>query len=264
MSTLLIGTSGYSYTEWVGPFYPPGTKGADYLSYYAEHFPTVELNFSYYRMPEATQLALMHQNAPSLRFSIKAHQSMTHTIDPFSWREETTRFYRSLEPLSSAGVLDAVLLQFPASFHYEEEQRRYLDSLLKALGGLPLAVEFRNSGWYNSRTLDELKRRQICFVSLDLPRVGGTPPMMDVPTAPLAYLRLHGRNRQAWWGSDAATRYDYRYSEAELSLIVERLVTLATQAERLLVYFNNHARGQAADNATRLVQLTQSWGQANG
>ena len=86
MNTVLIGTSGYSYTEWVGPFYPNGTNTDDYLSFYAQCFPTVELNFSYYRMPEATQLAVMHQSAPTLRFSIKAHRSMTHQRETGSWR----------------------------------------------------------------------------------------------------------------------------------------------------------------------------------
>jgi len=258
MNTVLIGTSGYSYTEWVGPFYPNGTKADDYLPFYAHRFPTVELNFSYYRMPEATQLSLMHQSAPTLRFSIKAHQSMTHRIEAHQWRAQSTLFYRALEPLLKAAVLDAVLLQFPFSFHYEAEQRRYLDALVQNLDGLPLAVEFRNGRWYNNRTLDALRERSIAFVSLDLPAVEGNPPMMDVPTAKLAYLRLHGRNRDTWWGSDAASRYDYLYSESELTLIIERLTALASRAERTLVYFNNHKSGQAAANARRLAELWEA------
>jgi uncharacterized protein YecE (DUF72 family) len=261
MSTVLIGTSGYSYTEWVGPFYPEGTPQGEYLSYYAQHFNTVELNFSYYRMPEATQLAMMHQSAPTLRFSIKAHRSMTHQRETGSWRAESARFYRALEPLVKEGALDAVLLQFPASFHYEIDNRRYLDALLKNLNGLPLAVEFRSSRWYNNRTLDALRERDVAFACLDLPAVEGNPPMMDVITSNLAYLRLHGRNRETWWGSDAASRYDYLYSEAELSSIAERLAALSQQAGRTLVYFNNHRGGQAVANARRLVQL---WEARNG
>ncbi|MDX9915191.1 MAG: DUF72 domain-containing protein [Sphaerochaeta sp.] len=258
MSTVLIGTSGYSYTEWVGPFYPQGTRGEEYLPFYAHHFPTVELNFSYYRMPEATQLAVMHQSAPTVRFSIKAHQSMTHRVDPHRWREQSALFYRALEPFLQAAVLDAVLLQFPYSFHYEVEERRYLDALVQNLSGLPLAVEFRNSRWYNNRTLDALRTRGISFVSLDLPAVEGNPPMMDVPTANLAYLRLHGRNRDTWWGSDAASRYDYLYSEGELTLIAERLTALASQVEKTVVYFNNHKSGQAVANARRLSELWEA------
>lgn len=258
MSSVLIGTSGYSYTEWVGPFYPKGTPQGEYLPYYAHHFDTVELNFSYYRMPEATQLALMHHSAPSLRFSIKAHRSMTHQIEPHIWKQESARFYRALEPLVKGGVLDAVLLQFPASFHYETDNRRYLDALLQNLNGLPLVVEFRSSRWYNNRTLDALRERSVAFACLDLPAVEGNPPMMDVITADLAYLRLHGRNRETWWGSDAASRYDYLYSEAELSSIAERLAALSPQAGRTLVYFNNHRGGQAVANARRLLQLWEA------
>ncbi|NCC13077.1 MAG: DUF72 domain-containing protein [Spirochaetia bacterium] len=255
MSTILIGTSGYSYTEWVGPVYPQGTKSEEYLALYAHLFPTVELNFSYYRMPEATQLAMMHQSAPSLLFSIKAHQSLTHVIEPEKWREQATLFRRSLEPLLAATVLEAVLLQFPASFHYEPERRRYLDSLLRVLSPLPLAVEFRNSNWYNNRTLDSLRERKVAFASLDLPSVSGNPPVMDVLTSPLAYLRLHGRNKETWWGSDAASRYDYLYSDKELAAIVERIRSLAVGADTVLVYFNNHRRAQAVVNARRLREL---------
>lgn len=255
MSTLLIGTSGYSYTEWVGPVYPKGSRSEEFLSLYAAQFDTVELNFSYYRMPEATQLAYMHQTAPGLRFSIKAHQSLTHGIDMSSWRTQAAQFYRALEPLADNDVLDAVLLQFPSSFPYEVEQRKYLDALLKALSPFPLAVEFRNSRWYNNRTLDSLRQRQVCFVSLDLPQVQGNPPMMDVLTSPLAYLRLHGRNAQTWWGSDAASRYDYLYNDNELKALLERVLSLMLGANKVLVYFNNHRRGQAVANAHRLRQL---------
>ncbi|MCK9524278.1 MAG: DUF72 domain-containing protein [Proteobacteria bacterium] len=264
MSRILIGTSGYHYSEWVGPFYPEQTKSADYLPLYAQHYATVELNFSYYRMPEAASLALMHQSAPALRFSIKGYQSLTHRIDPALWRAEATRFSRALEPLLSAGALEAVLLQFPYSFHYEVEQRRYLAQLVQALSHLPLAVEFRNSGWYNNRTLDELRRCSIAFVCLDLPEAEGNPPMMDVVTAPLSYLRLHGRNANTWWGSDAASRYDYLYSDAELGQLIRRLLLLSAQAETTLVYFNNHRNAQATANATRLLELLQQRRERHG
>ncbi len=256
MSTILIGTSGYSYTEWVGPVYAPGTKREEFLAHYATLFPTVELNFSYYRMPEASQLKAMHETAPSLQFSIKAHQSLTHTIDPASWREEAKRFSLALSPLIEKQVLSAVLLQFPFSFHYELEQRKYLDVLLKALGSLPLVVEFRNSHWYNNRTLDSLRQRNIALASLDLPSLQGNPPMMDVLTSDsLAYLRLHGRNEETWWGSDSASRYDYLYTAKELSCLLERIRSLTAHTKKVLIYFNNHRRGQAVTNALMLYQL---------
>ncbi|AEV28107.1 hypothetical protein SpiGrapes_0244 [Sphaerochaeta pleomorpha str. Grapes] len=258
MATILIGTSGYSYTEWVGPVYPTGTKASEYLGLYASLFETVELNFSYYRMPEAAQLQSMHEQAPSLVFSIKAHETLTHSIDPASWKSEATLFRSALEPLLSSDSLKAVLLQFPYSFHYEPDQRRYLDALIRFLQGLPLAVEFRNAQWYNNRTLDALRALQVAFVSLDLPQVKGNPPIMDVATAPLAYLRLHGRNGETWWGSDAASRYDYLYSERELASLAQRIRALATGTSTVVVYFNNHRKGQAVINAQRLRILLGS------
>lgn len=254
----MIGTSGYSYTEWVGPVYPEHTKAHEYLGLYASLFGTVELNFSYYRMPEAPQLKLMLEQAPGLTFSIKAHESLTHTIKVGSWAEDAKLYRSALEPLLQEHALSTVLLQFPYSFHYEVEQRRYLDSLIKFFHDVPLAVEFRNSQWYNNRTLEALRRLQVAFVSLDLPQIQGNPPIMDVVTAPLAYVRMHGRNQQAWWGSDAAARYDYLYSEQELLSLLERIKGLCVEAKTVLVYFNNHRRGQAVKNAQQLRSLLQN------
>jgi len=255
MTNISIGTSGYSYTEWVGPVYPKGTKAELYLDYYSTLFPTVELNFSYYRMPEASQLQAMHEKNKSLLFSIKAHESLTHTINTTEWRTAARTFCHAITPLLEADVLKAILLQFPYSFHYEPEQRRYLDALLRFLPNLPLAVEFRNGQWYNNRTLEALRKRQVTLVALDLPAIQSSPPIMDVITAPLTYLRLHGRNKETWWGSDAASRYDYLYTEKELAAIAERVWALATNSSAVLVYFNNHRRGQAVQNARSLQEL---------
>ena len=255
MARILIGTSGYSYTEWVGPVYPEGTKADCFLGSYAKLFPSVELNFSYYRMPVPEQLRSMLAQAEGLCFSIKAHESLTHAIKPDAWRSSAVTFRSAAAVLQEADALGAVLLQFPFSFHYDPDRRRYLDSLVRELGDLPLAVEFRNSQWYNNRTLDALRERKVALVSLDLPAIPDSPPMMDVVTSTLAYVRLHGRNRETWWGSDAAARYDYLYSEQELDAIAERVRGLAAAAQLVLVYFNNHRRGQAAKNGRTLTRL---------
>lgn len=255
MATILIGTSGYSYTEWVGPFYPKGTKTDSYLRHYATIFPTVELNFSYYRMPEADQLLSMYEQAPGIGYAIKAHESLTHTIDRTNWRVVADTYRRAITALQEQGALRAVLFQFPYSFHYEPERRKYLDQLLRSFYEFPLAVEFRNGQWYNNRTLDALRERKVALASLDLPEIKSSPPMMDVTTATLAYVRLHGRNKESWWGSDAASRYDYLYSPQELSTIAERIRGLASTTQLVLVYFNNHRRGQATQNALALQKI---------
>lgn len=257
MATVLIGTSGYSYTEWIGPVYPQGTRNEEFLSRYAALFPTVELNFSYYRMPTASQFSRLHSQAPSLVFSVKAHESLTHAVDPASWRESATAFCEAVRVFAESGNLGALLLQFPYSFHYEIDRRRYLDALLNELTGFPLAVEFRNSQWYNNRTIDALRKRNVALVSLDLPPIKGLPPLMDVITSSFAYVRLHGRNKESWWTSDAASRYDYLYSNEELTSIAQRIQGIAQAAARVLVYFNNHRRGQAVENAKALQVMIQ-------
>ncbi len=256
MATILVGTSGYSYTEWVGPVYPAGTTQGDYLGLYSRMFSTVELNFSYYRMPTAEQMRnLLKQADGRLTFSIKANEALTHTVETATWRQQATTFNEAVQPLQEAGKLGAVLLQFPYSFHYEPDQRRYLDALLRQMAPLPLSVEFRNGLWYNNRTFDALRERGVALTSVDLPALNGLPPVVDAVTSKLAYIRLHGRNKETWWGSDAAARYDYLYNKQELEAWVERIRAIARQAAMILVYFNNHRRGQAVANAKSLLEL---------
>lgn len=261
MKKILVGTSGYSYLDWVGPVYPERTKEADFVALYAQLFEAVEINFSYYRMPTALQLQNIARRAvETLRFSVKANGVLTHKIDDKAWRGEAEKFIQALEPLRVAGRLDAVLFQFPYSFDYEPGRRRYLDSLLSYFAGFPVAVEFRNSDWYNNRVIETFRRRELALVALDMPALKGLPPLMDVVTAPLAYVRFHGRNEANWWGSEGAARYDYRYSQAELMAWADRLAIMAERAGKILVFFNNHWRGQAVENARELADILKGQG----
>ena len=190
MAEILIGTSGYSYHEWVGIVYPEGTKTKDYLAYYAELFPTVELNYSYHAMPKPENLAkMLADGGPKLRFSIKAHQTLTHIIDACKWEEEAKTYIKAIEPMIEAGRLDAVLFQFPYSFKYEDDNRRYLDKLLKAFKDVPTAVEFRKSDWYTGKVIEGMRIRKVPLVSLDMPDLPKLPPQIELVTAPLAYIR---------------------------------------------------------------------------
>lgn len=253
---ILVGTSGYGYVEWLGPVYPEGTKKEEFLARYASMFPTVELNFSYYKMP-TVQLCerFLEQAGPSFLFSIKANEALTHKIAQDGWKDAARAFLEAIEPLRKAGRLGAVLFQFPPSFRYEVDRRRYLDALLAEFSDFPVAVEFRNHEWYNNRVIDAFRSRRVAIASLDIPALEGLPPVMDVVTAPLAYIRLHGRNEANWWGSDSASRYDYLYSDAELEAWAERVGAIAGRADRVLVYFNNHLRGQSARNARSLEAI---------
>jgi len=256
MAEILIGTSGYSYHEWVGPVYPEGTKPAAYLSSYAGLFPTVELNFSYYAMPKPENLAkMLADGGPNLSFAIKAIQTLTHKVDASQWEEEAKTYRTAIEPVLEAGRLEAVLFQFPYSFHYTEDNRRYLDKLLKFFKGVPSAVEFRKADWYTAKVIEGMNKRSIPLVSLDMPELPKLPPLMDVVTAPLAYVRLHGRNKEAWWGSSDHSRYDYLYSDSEIEAWAGRIKRIAEKAHRILVYFNNHPFGKAVRNAITLGKI---------
>jgi len=260
MGKISVGTCGYSYKEWAGPFYPPKTRQEDFLALYAAAFPTVELNFSYYTMPTAEQLRRMMETAGNLTFSIKAPQSLTHKVDPYKWQDEAKTYLAAIEPLREVGRLEAVLFQFPYSYHYETENRRHLANVLDAFSGIPSAVEFRNNDWNNSRVIDEFKKRKAAYVSTDLPDIKGLPPVLDVSTSPLAYFRLHGRNAEKWWGSDGRARYDYLYSDKELEGAAERIKRIVVKADRILVLFNNHARAQAVKNALTLIKILEKAG----
>jgi uncharacterized protein YecE (DUF72 family) len=261
MSKVLIGTCGYHYTEWIGQVYPEGSKKEDFLPYYAGMFPTLELDYTYYQMPTAPQLKGMLENSsPSLVFSIKAHETLTHKVKKEFWEEDAKTYLRAIAPLLESGRLGAVLFQFPYSFHYKPDERRYLDRLLSFFKDVPSAAEFRNAEWITNRVIDALKERGVALASLDMPDLKGLPPGVEVVTSPLSYVRLHGRNKEAWWGSDSASRYDYLYSEKELGSWADRIRRIAVKADRVLVYFNNHRKGQAVKNALALKKILEAEG----
>jgi len=261
MAEILIGTSGYSYHEWVGPVYPAGTRQKDYLSIYAGMFPTVELNFSYYQMPKVHNLEkMLEDGGGNITFAIKAHKSLTHEVKAGQWEDEAKAYIEAIEPMRKAGRLEAVLFQFPYSFRYTPENRRYLDELLRCFKDVPKAVEFRKADWYGGKVIDGMKSRGVPLVSLDMPDLPKLPPQSDLVTAPVAYIRLHGRNCAAWWGSDEHARYDYEYTDGELEAITARIERIAEIAHRVLVYLNNHPFGKAVRNAQTLERMLKKIG----
>jgi uncharacterized protein YecE (DUF72 family) len=260
MAEILIGTCGYSYNEWIGPVYPEGTGKERFLALYANRFRTVELDYTYYSMPKAKNIQNMVNEGPGLTFAIKAHQSLTHKIDSVKWQDNAKTYIQAIEPLRENGRLEAVLFQFPYSFHYEAENRRYLSKVLDEFSGIQAAVEFRNAEWVNNRVIKGLKERGAALVGLDMPELKGLPPTLDVVTSPLAYFRLHGRNKETWWGSDSPARYDYLYSDRELEATAQRIKQIVVKADRLIIYFNNHRRGQAVRNAETLQKILEKAG----
>jgi len=247
-----IGTSGFQYKDWVGPFYPEGLPQSRWLEYYAERFDTCELNYTFYRMPAAAQLARMSQRVPdAFRFAVKAFQGITHERE--NVEEHLPRFAEAVRPLHDDGKLGAVLLQFPFSFRPDRSSAELLRLCRKGLEPYPLVAEFRNQDWLREETFSFLRDTGIGFCCVDEPRLRGLMPPIAVATAPVAYVRFHGRNAAKWWQHEEAwQRYDYTYKPEELQEWLPKLQALNEEAEPGYVYANNHWQGQAVDTASQL------------
>jgi len=261
---IVIGCSGYSYPEWIGPFYPEGTARSRLLDRYAERFDLLELNYTYYRMPNASSMERMVRRTDGgLLFSVKANGALTHERD----RSEATArtFVEALAPLVEAGVLGSVLAQFPQSFHPVKDSARYVNWLRRQLGDLPLVLELRNGGWARREGFDWLRRRRIGLCNVDQPRLPGLFPATSLSTTELGYVRFHGRNAARWYqAEDPGDRYAYRYDEAELLPWVERIRELMGRCRSVFVLFNNHRDGFAPANAEQFGALLREAGLEGG
>ncbi len=275
---IVIGTSGYSFADWVGPFYPPGTRAGDFLAFYARRFGAVEVNSTYYRVPPPRVLEQMERKTPAgFRFVVKVNQAMTHerAVEPALVRA----FLAALEPLKAAGKYDGLLAQFPWSFRRNAENEAYLGALRESLPDEPLFVEFRHASWVEPGLEDELRRRRLGFCAVDEPSLEGLMPPVTLLTSEDAYVRFHGRNARNWWGRSAPAaragegerglpagrsspagratgdRYDYDYAAEELREWVQRVRELAEKARRTYLFFNNCHAGQAARSAKLMQEL---------
>lgn len=249
---ILIGTSGFSYKDWVGPYYPKDLPKRDWLSFYAREFEASEINFSYYRIPSSWTLERMAKKTPEgFLFTVKANKEMTHEREDNE--EAFEKFCASLRPLLERGKFGCVLAQFPYSFHHNRENRDYLRLFRQRMGDLPVVTEFRSRGWIRPETFKLLRELGMGFCCVDQPRLKGLIPPIAEATSPIAYVRFHGRNAAKWWQHEYAwERYDYTYSEEELAEWVPKIRKLNGEAERTFVFANNHWRGQAVGTARQL------------
>lgn len=261
-----IGTSGYSYADWKGPYYPENIKDNEMLPFYAQDFRATEINYTYYRMPAARTLAAMSSKVPDdFVFTIKASKELTHereAEDGGGTPENFRLFRQALQPLIDGGKLGAVLAQFPNSFKPTPENRDYLAIFRERMGDLPLAVEFRNAAWVTDETMELLRQNNLGYCCVDEPRLKGLIPPIAVATAPLAYVRFHGRNAKKWWRHDEAyERYEYEYKPEELEEWVPKIEKLESTAQNTFIFTNNHYRGSAVQTAQQLRDLLQQAGQ---
>jgi uncharacterized protein YecE (DUF72 family) len=272
-----------SLSKW---WYPKGIRtGEQRLRYYTEHFDTVELDASYYRLPDEDQARLwVERTPPGFLFHVKAFGLMTrHPVRleqlPPDLRDlaETDergrvnrpsrqfrseifdRFHRGLEPLREAGKLGGILLQFPSYVVFKELSIDYLRWAIDELRGETPLVEFRHRSWlddeHRAETLALLEELGATHVVTDAPKTDAKNlvPTVVARTSPLVYIRFHGRNASTWnkRGGSAAERFDYLYSDEELAEWATAARELAEGAEQAFAMFNNNGRSPAAAGSER-------------
>ena len=297
MTDFLLGTSGYDYPEWRGVFYPADLKRCDFLSYYATQFNALEVNNTFYNMPTAERLLSFYERSEGrLAFSVKANRLLTHEAGR-DWKGAAEAFKAALKPLLEKDLLCAVLFQFPQSFHYTDENRIYLARLISEFEGFPVMIEFRHREWIRQSVFAGLEKRGASLVFCDMPmcRMAQTsiisnyangaerrmPKLSALPVGNAgqtldssemktpfvgksAYIRLHGRNENAWYAKESiqnpedkngSGRYRYDYSDAELCEFVPVVQSALQEGKRTAVFFNNHPDGSGARNARRLGEM---------
>ncbi|MFO7754211.1 MAG: DUF72 domain-containing protein [Desulfobacteraceae bacterium] len=263
-SGLYIGTSGYSYAEWIDSgFYPPGIRSAEMLNYYAGRFFAAELNYTWYQMPRASTVEKMCLRLPeNFLVSAKLTRTMTHEVDNRGWKAQAGLYKEGISPLAETGKLVAILIQLPPSFKWTVKNRHYLASLLDEFADFPLAVEFRHCSWAKPSVYKELSRRNAALVNVDVPDLDYLfQPGNEVTCPDLFYLRLHGRNRSGWNSGNMQDQFNYDYTGDELSSLVKSTIRpMAKKAAAGCIFFNNHVAAQAPRNAERLISLLKKGG----
>jgi uncharacterized protein YecE (DUF72 family) len=259
-----VGPAGWSYPDWKGYVYPERkAKGFHEAEYLAQFFDTIEINTSFYGpiRPEHAKLWLEKVAANArFMFTAKLLQRFTHDLTATSTDEKEVRV--GFDVLHAAERLGAVLLQFPFSFHRTEETTSYLGKLLKKFAGYPLVVEVRHATWNVPEVFELLRERGVGFCNIDQPLIGRSLKPSAERTAPVGYVRLHGRRYDTWFTDDADVpqheRYNYLYSDEELQPWAARVKQVAEDASAVYVITNNHYQGKAAVNALELIAMLKN------
>ncbi len=280
-----------------GEFYPTESKSAeDRLRYYAIFFDTVEIDSSYYAIPDLRNASVWAERTPrDFVFHVKAFAALTgHGVEPRTLPAEIfrslpagergkrhvyvkapellqtigQRFADSLAPLKDAGKLGVVVYQFPPWFHYRPQHLDRIVGYTSLVAGLPAAVEFRHGSWLSpgraEQVFDFLRRHRLAYVVADEPQYGSlaTVPLMSEVTGDVAYFRFHGRNRENWLkrGVETSLRYDYLYSTEELNSFFPYLLKADQEAKVTYAMFNNCHGASAIRNARALKEMVKKKG----
>jgi uncharacterized protein YecE (DUF72 family) len=285
---IVVGTSSWADPGFVSQWYPHGMPARERLPWYAQRFEWVELNSSFYAIPERATVGRWAEVTPDgFRFDVKVHRALSRhaaTLDslppdlregvelnqrgrvrltPELERALAKRLVEEVAPLVVAGKLGAFLLQLTPAFAPGRHELGELDGLVEALAPHRLAIELRHRGWVREERLEDTLRwfseQDAAFVCVDAPpgdHVPIMPPLDAVTRDDLAYLRLHGRNTDGYLtGKTVAERFGWRYGDDELEQVAERVRGLAEQAAEVHVAFNNNRDDDAPTAAQRFRAL---------
>ncbi|MCU0860456.1 MAG: DUF72 domain-containing protein [Thermoplasmata archaeon] len=272
----LVGCSGWSYDDWVGRFYPTdlAAKKGDWFAYYSRYFGTVEVNSTFYHIPNEFMVKSWIEKARQrmgFEFSVKLPQIITHDSILKDSAEKAAAQAASFEeicvkPLAEAGLLGGVLVQLSPYFKMtDRESLGRLRALFQMLNtdAHRYAVEFRHRSWLNERgneiasdAIEVLQEFKVANVIVDGPGF----PMTRSLTAKHAYVRFHGRNYDIWFKDEKEddyriNRYDYLYDHEQLSAWEPRLSEMISNCDRAWIYFNNHGRAKAVKNAFQMMDI---------
>ena len=261
-SAVLLGPAGWSYTDWEGIVYPHHKpRGFHEAAYLAQFFDTIEINTSFYSPPRAEVVKAWAAKVafnPNFKFSAKLWKRFTHERNANLQDEKT--FKQGLAPLMHAGRLGALLLQLPWSFKNTPENHDYLSGLFMQFMEYPLVLEVRHNSWNMPEVFEWLAGLGVGFCNIDQPVIGRSIAPSARATAPVGYVRLHGRNYEHWFTSNEhpEERYNYLYSQAELEPWAARIQNIAQHAQLTFVITNNHFQGKAIANALQLISLIRN------
>jgi uncharacterized protein YecE (DUF72 family) len=256
---VLIGPAGWSYPDWNGVVYPSKQpRGFDPLVFMASYFNLIEINSTFYRVPERRTCARWTQriaHRDDFRFTVKVFREITHGKKPASERN-VAEFKTAVEPIAAADRLSRLLVQFPWSFRFNRDTAAYVRSLHEWFLPMHTSFEVRHGSWGSNEAKRFFRDHHLNMCCIDQPLIGDSlrPDCFNLEDD-AGYFRLHGQNRAEWFkaGTNRDLRYNYFYSREAMVKWSERIREAAQRAHRIHVVLNNHFRGQAVANALELM-----------
>jgi len=244
MNNIHIGTSGWSYKDWKGKFYPEKLKPTDYLSFYAQHYKVTEINSSFYHLPLASTVHKWVEQVPDdFLFCPKISRYLSHMKKLHDPEEPLERFFDVFKPMKKK--MGPILIQLPASVMFDATTDEiFYEILMRKYPEYEFAMEVRHESWYSDESLDLMKKYNIAFVIAQSERF----PYKEYITAKNIYVRFHGPK----------ALYASSYSDHILKEYADKFLLWEQEGHRIWAFFNNDINGHALANTSKLLSYLQS------